>query len=157
MGSPIIHAELSAKRFGGKPEDYLKIHELMDSSKEAMSDLRHRVLTHNSWFVTKILEMIFGPTIENSEGKKISVRLIGQWHVMEDFQGAFPTVQDYVTNFKLQPWMDNGKDGARPPSEEGLPPFDTSLLIPKPRPEPEEFSSDSGFFPRGCGSEGRID
>lgn len=50
MAKPYIHAISSAKRFGGKPEDYIEIHNLMDSSKGAIPDNRHRALTHNSWF-----------------------------------------------------------------------------------------------------------
>ncbi len=30
MSKPYIHALSSAKKFGGKPEDYLEIHQLMD-------------------------------------------------------------------------------------------------------------------------------
>lgn len=172
MGSPTIHAQLSAKRFGGKPEDYLKVHELMDSSKSAMADLRHRTLTHNSWFVTTILERIFGQTIKNSDGKDIAVRDIGQWHVMEDFHGHFPTVQDYLMNMTFQPWMDNGAEV--PPSNIGLPPLDKALLDPKPQAtkKPDEASlavsgmepievdsSDDPEFPpkRNCGGGGRLD
>ena len=31
------HAEGTAKKFGGKSSDYLEIHEMMDSSKSAIS------------------------------------------------------------------------------------------------------------------------
>jgi hypothetical protein len=51
---PFVHAELSAKRFGGKPEDYIDIHELLDSTKATISNNKHRFLTHNSWFITII-------------------------------------------------------------------------------------------------------
>ena len=169
MGAPYVHAELSAKRFGGKPEDYLPIHELMDSSKQAFSDLRHRVLTHHPWFVNTIVERIFGPTITLSTGKKVPTRDIAQWHVMEDFDGSYPSVQDYLLNVKFQPWMDNGKDGAVPPSHEGLPPFDKTKLVPQGNPpqseEPKEergpgkafqFESDE-ISGRGCGGGGRLD
>ena len=33
MANPIIHSKSSAKRFGGKFEDYLEIHEKMDCSR----------------------------------------------------------------------------------------------------------------------------
>lgn len=161
MGSPTVHAELSAKRFGGNPKDYLHIHELMDSSKQAFSDMRHRTLTHNSWFVTTILEKIFGSSIKNSDGKTISVRDIGQWHVMEDFHGSFPTVQDYLENMKFKDWMDNGKGGdAIPPSHVGLPKFNQKLLEPKPLPKEVKRTHSSfptGGFNRGCGGGGRLD
>jgi len=44
MAKPFIHAESSVKRWGGKPEDYIEIHNLMDSSKGAIADHRHRAL-----------------------------------------------------------------------------------------------------------------
>jgi hypothetical protein len=158
MGSPSLHAEQSAKRFGGVPQDYIEIHELMDSSKKAFSDLRHRALTHNSWFVTEILEKIFGRTIKNSAGVKVAVRDIGQWHVMEDFGGSFPTAQDYLTNFKLEPWMDNGANDSVPPSHVGLPKFNKSLLTPKPFVTPKKETPPRVFRPSGgCGGGGRFD
>ncbi len=115
MGKPIQHARSSAKQWGGTPEDYLPIHNLLDSSKGAFSDLRHRALTHNSWFITTILEQIFGTTLKNSDGRKISVRDIGEQHVMEDFGGKFiPSAQDYLGEIEFHDWMNNG-DG-EPPS-----------------------------------------
>jgi hypothetical protein len=91
---PFIHAESSAKKFGGQPEDYLEIHNLLDSSKSVIADNRHRALTHNSWFLF-ILEKIFGVTITNSDGKKVSVRDVGEQHIIEDFRGQFiPSAQD---------------------------------------------------------------
>lgn len=38
MANPIIHSESSVKRWGGKIEDYLPIHEKMDCSKAWISD-----------------------------------------------------------------------------------------------------------------------
>src|SRR5690242_3002510 len=106
---PHIHAESSAKQFGGKPEDYLPIHELMDSSKSIVADHRHRMFTHNTWFIM-LLERIFGSTITNSDGKKVSVRDIGEQHVLEDFRGKFiPSGQDWVKHLEYAPWMNNGQ------------------------------------------------
>ena len=110
MSKPWIHAMSSAKKFGGKPEDYIEIHNLMDSSKAVICDNRHRALTHNSWFVGVILEKIFGVTITNSNGRKISVRDIGEQHVSEDFRGRFiPSAQDYLQEMDMKPWMNNGR------------------------------------------------
>ena len=68
MAKPWIHALSSARKFGGKPEDYIDIHNLMDSSKGSIGDNRHRALTHNTWFIAPEgpLERIFGVTIKNS-------------------------------------------------------------------------------------------
>lgn len=109
MSKPYIHALSSARRFGGKPEDYLEIHNLMDSSKAAMCDNRHRALTHNSWFIGTILERIFGTTFKNSDDKIVSVRDIGEQHVAEDFRGRFiPSAQDYLAELEFKDWMNNG-------------------------------------------------
>lgn len=109
MSKPYIHALSSAKRFGGKPEDYLEIHNLLDSSKAAICDNRHRALTHNAWFVGTILERIFGVVLTNSDGKKVSVRDVGEQHVAEDFRGRFiPSAQDYLAEIEFKEWMNNG-------------------------------------------------
>jgi|SRR6185295_10748282 len=102
---PHLHAKSSAKRFGGKPSDYIEIHRLMDSSKSSFSDQRHRALTHQSWFVGYILELIFGVTLTNSDGKEVSVRDIGEQHVAEDFKGVIPNVQDFLQEMEHKDWM----------------------------------------------------
>lgn len=116
MAKPWVHAVSSAERFGGEPSDYLPIHELLDSSKGAMSDNRHRALTHTSWFLTHILERIFGPTLTLSSGKQVSVREIGEQHVKEDLGGIIPTAQDYLAEMEYQLWMGRGARGPLPPS-----------------------------------------
>lgn len=109
---PQFHAESSAKRYGGKPEDYLEIHVLMDSTKACFSNNAHRVLSHNSWFTGTILPLLYketGGMIINSDGKKIPAKDIGEYHVLEDFRNQFiPTPQDYLENLVMQPWMNNG-------------------------------------------------
>lgn len=112
MAKPWIHALSSARRFGGKPEDYIDIHSLMDSSKGTIADSRHRALTHNSWFIAPggMLESIFGVIIKNSSGKTVSVRDIGEQHILEDFGGRFiPSVQDYFEAMPIKEWMIAGK------------------------------------------------
>jgi len=106
---PKIHADLSAKRFGGKFEDYIDIHELMDSTKSTFPDNRHRCITHNSWFSTIVIPKIFGHERINSDGKKYSTKDVAEFHILEDFRMKFiPSVQDYLENLELKPWMNNG-------------------------------------------------
>lgn len=116
----MYHAETSARRFGGVPDDYLAIHDLMDSSKGAMPDNRHRALTHTSWFLSVILERIFGHAITNSDGRSVSVREIGEQHILEDFRGRFiPTAQDFLERMEFADWMNNARSGA-PSSHERI-------------------------------------
>lgn len=115
MSKPWIHAESSAKKFGGNPEDYIEIHNFMDSSKGSIADSRHRALTHNAWFLSTVLERVFGVTIINSEGRKISVRDIGEQHVLEDYRLRFiPSAQDFLQEMEVKEWMISGK--GEPPS-----------------------------------------
>lgn len=116
---PILHAQSSAKRYGGKAEDYLPIHDFMDSTKSAVADNRHRVITHNAWFIGPDgpLERVFGKTLINSDGREISVRTIGEQHCLEDFNGVIPTLQDWTMSIESQPWMSGM---GRPPSSDNL-------------------------------------
>ena len=127
MAKPYIHAQSSARKFGGIPEDYIEIHNLLDSSKSVVADNRHRALTHNSWFLF-ILEKIFGITITNKDGNKVSVREIGEQHILEDFGGKFiPTPQDYISEMQFKDWMQNGN--GYPPSYEKLKPSEAPTAI----------------------------
>lgn len=116
MAKPVIHAESSVKKYGGKVEDYMPIHQFMDASKGTVADSRHRALTHTSWFLSVVLERVFGITFVNSDGRVISVRDIGEQHVLEDFGGKYiPTVQDFFEGMGVRDWMVNGH-GDPPPS-----------------------------------------
>jgi hypothetical protein len=103
MAHPLQHAESSARKFGGKPEDYIEIHNWFDESKAFLADFRHSALRHHSEGVF-LCEQIFGITITNSEGKQVPVRYIGELHVKEDL-GRIPTAQDWLSQIRPQLWM----------------------------------------------------
>src|SRR5271170_772234 len=94
MAHPFKHAESSARRFGGKSEDYLAIHNWFDESKSFFTDFRHRALRHHAEGIF-LAERIFGVTIVNSDGER---------HVKEDL-GRIPTVQDWLSQISPQRWM----------------------------------------------------
>ncbi len=100
---PYDHALSSAKRFGGSPENYLSIHEWFDDTKAHFPDNRHRAIKHHSQGIFEA-EKVFGILITNSEGKQISVRDVGEQHVIEDL-GFIPTLGDYLYNMEIQEWM----------------------------------------------------
>lgn len=103
MAHPYHHALSSVRRWGGKVDDYLKVHEWFDASKAHLADLRHRALRHHSEGIFWA-EEVFGHTITNSDGKVVPVRFIGEQHVKEDL-GWIPTLQDWFRNIRVQPWM----------------------------------------------------
>jgi hypothetical protein len=109
--SPHIHSRIHAKKYGGVPEDYLQVDELIDCSKTHMADVRHRAILHSSFGIL-IAERVFGATISNSEGKKICVRELVIDHIMQDL-GFIPTVEQYLNNMAIQPWMSGTEKTAR--------------------------------------------
>ena len=103
MAHAFHHAVSSAKRFGGKPEEYLKYHDFLDGSKAHMADFRHRALRHHSEGIF-MLEALFGSTITLSTGRVLPVRFVGEQHVLEDL-GRIPTVQDWLGKIRPEGWM----------------------------------------------------
>jgi len=100
---PYIHAKSSAKKYGGIPDDYLDIHQFMDSSKASLADVRHRALLHSS-FGCFVAEQVFGVVRTNSDGKEYSVRDVAEDHCIEDL-GFIPSVERWLGNMKIQDWM----------------------------------------------------
>ena len=103
MAHPFRHAESSAKKFGGKAEDYLPIHSWFDESKAFLPDLRHRALRHHAEGIF-LAEKLFGVAIVNSDGKQVPVRYLGEQHVREDL-GRIPSAQDWLRQLTPQRWM----------------------------------------------------
>lgn len=107
MSHTYHHSVSSARLFGGKPEDYQKIHDWFDATKEVFADFRHRALRHHSQGIFEA-ERVFGTTITNSAGTKVPVRYIGEQHVKEDCGGMIPTVADWFRCMRPRPWMSRG-------------------------------------------------
>jgi hypothetical protein len=120
VANPLKHSQSSVKLWGGKVEDYLPLHNKMDSSKKYFSDNRHRALTHNMFFIFEVMIPIFGEYITNSSGKVVSVKDICEWHILEDFGKKYiPNVSDYLGEMEIKSWMANGI-GAPPASQKKM-------------------------------------
>jgi hypothetical protein len=105
MSHPHIHAKSSVKLFGGKPEDYIELHNWFDDSKAFLGDMRHRALKHHTAGIYEA-ERLFGEKFTNSDGKIVYTRYVGEQHVREDM-GFLPTLEDWFENMELQDWMMN--------------------------------------------------
>jgi len=103
--TPVKHAESTARKWGGKWEDYVAIHDWFDETKVYTGDWTHRALRHHSagiqWAVEK-----FGHAVVNSSNQTIPVKLIAEQHLMEDC-GFIPTPKDYLLPLAKNPekWM----------------------------------------------------
>ena len=104
---PLIHAKISVKQHGGKIEDYMPIHDFIDSSKIAVPDVRHRAMLHSSWGIYMVSK-VFGEIFTNSDGKQISTRDIAEEHVIQDL-GFIPTMEDWLNTMPIQGWMSGTK------------------------------------------------
>lgn len=129
MSKPYIHAQSSARKFGGTWEDYIEIHEFLDSSKAVIADNRHRALTHNSWFISVVIPRVFGEIFKRkSDGVNVSSRDIAELHVLEDYRKRFiPAASDFLSAIPFEPWMQNGEKGS-PKSYQGLKQSATPLI-----------------------------
>lgn len=100
---PHIHAKNSVKKYGGRIEDYMPIHEAIDSSKSSHATVKHRAVLHSA-FGIYLIERIFGATFANSDGRTVSVRDVAEDHVIEDL-GRIPSLDEYLNAMTIEPWM----------------------------------------------------
>jgi len=107
MAHPYHHALSSAQRFGGCADDYQHLHDWFDQTKAHLPDVRHRAILHSSFGIF-LLEQVFGTTLtRKSDGVKVPVRTIGEYHVLEDM-GFVPTAEQWLKNLPIEPWMMRG-------------------------------------------------
>lgn len=102
---PYHHAESSSRMHGGKPEDYLDLHNWFDDSKKYICDFRHRALRHHAAGIFEA-EWTFGAILTNCEGKAVPVRILGEQHVREDC-GFVPSVADWLKAIRREQWMNS--------------------------------------------------
>jgi hypothetical protein len=122
---PFLHGRIHAKKYGGKPEDYADIDDFIDSTKAAVPDVRHRAILHSA-FGCFLVEKIFGRTRINSDGKEYSPRDVAEDHVLQDL-GFIPTMEDYLKNMAMQPWM-SGTEKRNTGEKTRFIPFDNTLM-----------------------------
>lgn len=104
MADAYKHSLSSAAKFGGVAEDYYHIHAWIDGSKSHYADVRHRALRHHTLGIADAIDK-FGPYILLADGQKVMTRQVCEQHMMEDFNGKIPTVEDWCKSIEMQPWM----------------------------------------------------
>lgn len=109
------HAKSCARKWGGTPDDYIEIHEFIDSSKKIIGDVRHRAVYHHTEGVW-LCQRIFGRVLQIARSDDVSgvgevtryrevpVRLIAERHILEDL-GWLPSPADYLKNTPVATWM----------------------------------------------------
>jgi len=98
-----LHNKIHAKKYGGVPDDYAAIDDFLDSSKQAVADVRHRAILHSA-FGCFIVEKVFGRVAVNSDGKEYSPRDVAEDHIQQDL-GFIPSMELYLNCMSIEPWM----------------------------------------------------
>lgn len=101
-----MHAMSCVKKWGGEVEQYLPIHDFIDSSKQVIGDVRHRSVYHHTLGVY-LCERIFGHAIQIGKSM-VPVRLIAERHILEDL-GWLPSPADYIEGMAIKPWMSGSR------------------------------------------------
>ena len=107
MAHPNIHATSSVRKWGGKPEDYLHIHEWFDETKAWLGNSFHRMFRHHSEGIFNCEEK-FGKSFKNSDGKTVYTRYVGEQHIKEDCFNYIPTAKDWIDALQAEKkpmWM----------------------------------------------------
>jgi hypothetical protein len=106
MAHPLEHAKSAARRWKGKPEDYLAIEEWFDATKAWIGHSMHRMFRHHSEGIFEC-ERVFGHSFINSDGIKVYTRYVAEQHIKEDCNGYIPSAKEWVTMIesgKPQKW-----------------------------------------------------
>ena len=105
MSHPYQHAVSSSRKWGGKPEEYLKYHEWFDETKAWIGHSKHRMFRHHSEGIFEC-EKTFGSSFINSDNKIVYTRYVGEQHVKEDCNNYIPSAKEWVDNInKPTEWM----------------------------------------------------
>ncbi len=91
---PLQHAQISQKTYGGFWQDYIAVHNFLDSSKAACAHFKHRFLLHHAEGI-ELGVRILGETLTNSENKQIETRRLLTDHLIEDV-GRVVTIEDWA-------------------------------------------------------------
>jgi hypothetical protein len=95
MAHPILHAKSNQKKFGGKWEDYIHLHNYLDETKAWYGHSLHRMWRHHSEGIFEA-ESKFGAEFKNSDGKTVYTRYCLEMHVREDCDGQIPSASDWI-------------------------------------------------------------
>lgn len=97
---PIHHAMVSARLFGGEPEDYVSLHSFFDSSKGALPDMRHRAALHSVDHGAAVMRLTFPETM----GPGVALADLCVQHVLDD-QGFEVRLEHWLADCELPAFL----------------------------------------------------
>lgn len=90
----------SVRYFGGQPEDYMKLHQFMDTCEGLVPGAEG--ITHST-FGLGLAELALGWVVGTRE---VPTRTVAEKHILAQF-GSIPTAQDWLSSIPVRPWMYN--------------------------------------------------
>ena len=102
MSHPVYHAEVSKKFLDSQGivfplEKHIRVHKILDGTKELIADARHRAFRHNIDFIHGLAER---GELDNGDV------LIALSHIAEDMEGRLPSKEDWKNTLMFKPWME---------------------------------------------------
>ena len=113
---PIIHAISSEKKHGGISTDYFQLHQLMDSAKISIPDVRHRMMFHHEEGIGFIKSILGDKLKITGTKKRVPTATICREHIDEDLS-FIPTLQQYLNLIKQEEWMNKAMNSVPKPSK----------------------------------------
>jgi len=98
MAKPLYHAINCVKKFGGKYQDYLEIHCLMDSSKAGHPQMAHRTIFHSDYGHQLVQRILHKNVIKNSDQQEVPINAVCEFHTIEDLNFV-PTLEKYSEDY----------------------------------------------------------
>jgi len=91
---PLQHAQISQKTHGGCWQDYIDVHNFLDSSKSTCAHFKHRFLLHHSEGI-ELGVKICGQKLTSRDNKTIETRQLLTEHLIEDL-GKVVKIEDWA-------------------------------------------------------------
>lgn len=98
------HCMYSCERFGGEPDDYLPVHQLINSARSVLPDETSRCLLHHAWGIDLAVRCLGTTFCRGSDQRQISTRQVAEAHILHDL-GTIPTMVEAVEAVPLAKWM----------------------------------------------------
>jgi hypothetical protein len=99
---PLQHARITAHRYGGEWQDWIKIHDWIDRSKAIFPSMQHRMFLHSD-FGEWLAVRIHGEAISSKERAVVSTRDLFRDHQVEDL-GRVVTLAEWLCEIDADYW-----------------------------------------------------
>lgn len=94
---PLQHAQISAHRYGGRWQDWLRFHDWVDQSKALFASMQHRMLLHSD-FGAWLAPLVFGEVFTAGEASARTADLFDD-HQLEDL-GRTYTLSEWLKELR---------------------------------------------------------